>query len=156
MQLHAIGLLLLLIPLVGIGAADILTADTGDTRIIVAVKAEDDTPHYSGDSGDESDSGGTQREEGESQVADLIERIEISVKDASAQPVESAKVTLSAKNSGFSSKKITDDEGVATFTDVPVGTLDIKVTARGYKSHTGEQNLENGGRKIVVELKKRN
>ncbi len=85
----------------------------------------------------------------------LIDTVSVMVQNANEDAIEEAKIELSTEESGASFKKITDDEGIATFNELPAENLHVKVTARGYRSYTGEFSPEDGDDPIVIELKKR-
>lgn len=85
----------------------------------------------------------------------LIDTISVMVQDADEDAIEEAKIELSTEESGASFKKITDDEGIATFKELPAEILHLKVTARGYRSYTGEFSPDDGADPIVIKLRKR-
>lgn len=87
--------------------------------------------------------------------ARLVDAVSVVVQNADKEAVEEARIELSAAKSGGTFKKITDDEGVATFKQLPAERLHVKVTARGYRSYSGDFILENGDNPFVIKLRKR-
>ncbi len=87
--------------------------------------------------------------------ARLIDAVSVVVQNADEEGVEEARIELSAASSADSFKKITDDEGVARFSQLPAERLHVKVTAPGYRSYSGDFTLDNGDDPFVIKLRKR-
>jgi hypothetical protein len=89
--------------------------------------------------------------------ARVIDAISVVVQNADEKAVEEAAIELSAENRGgtFKKKKITDDEGVARFKNLPAERLHVKVTAGGYRSYSDDFIPENGDDPFVMKLQKR-
>jgi len=81
--------------------------------------------------------------------------VSVVVQNADEEGVEKARIELSAASSGHTFKKITDDEGIARFSQLPAERLHVKVTAPGYRSYSGDFTLENGADPFVIKLRKR-
>lgn len=183
MKFHSKVLLLSVVALACIWPASIFATDTSDVRVAASGKEQNDLASDGQNTDEDGKRGGrdksqregkekdkaqgksesekkpdrnAQREGVEPLPIDLIGEVIVFVHNADDGPVESANVELSAKEIDPPFKKITDDEGVVTFEDLPAAILDVKITAAGYKSHSGKINLESGDGKIVIELHRRN
>src|SRR5205807_7976066 len=64
--------------------------------------------------------------------ASVFGTVKAIVHDPQHRPVQNAKVVVQSRTSAFRQDGTTDDEGVATLLNVPVGEYDITVEAQGF------------------------
>jgi len=88
-------------------------------------------------------------------TAVLVHIVTFIVQDVDNEPVRKAKVKILPSESDPGTEKMTDDEGIASFKDLPVMELSVQVTAPGHRSHkqTFDMEIEDG--EITIVLNKR-
>jgi outer membrane receptor protein involved in Fe transport len=61
--------------------------------------------------------------------------VKVIVHDPQHRPVNGAQVVVQSRTSAFKQAGATDDEGIATLLNLPVGEYDVKITAQGFANN---------------------
>jgi outer membrane receptor protein involved in Fe transport len=65
-------------------------------------------------------------------LASVFGTVKVIVHDPQHRPVKGAEVTVQSRSSAFKQKGSTDEDGVATILNVPVGEYDVTVASKGF------------------------
>src|SRR5215472_5421727 len=66
--------------------------------------------------------------------ASVFGTVKAIVHDPQHRPVQGAQVEVQSRTSAFKTSAITNEDGIATVLNVPVGEYDIKITSPGFAS----------------------
>src|SRR5205807_3946552 len=81
--------------------------------------------------------------------ASVFGTVKAIVHDPQHRPVQNAKVVVQSRTSAFRQDGTTDDEGVATLLNVPVGEYDVTVESQGFGKQRQTTTVASG---IIEEL----
>ncbi len=70
--------------------------------------------------------------------------------EENSQPIQSATIIVKNMGTGFTASTITDKKGYFRFSELPVGTYNIEVTATGFQTTLLKDNVLNLGDRLVL------